>query len=140
MGTRADFYVGRGKQAEWLGSVAFDGHPDTRLPELEATDEAGYRACVEKILSSEDHATRPDQGWPWPWDDSSGSDYAYAFDGGVFVCCFGGPWVTPSEALLDEEAREALEPGPKAVFPDMSARKNVTFGRRSGLLIIGIPR
>jgi hypothetical protein len=27
MGTRADFYVGRGKDAEWLGSVAFDGYP-----------------------------------------------------------------------------------------------------------------
>lgn len=28
MGTRADFYVGRGKDAEWIGSVAFDGYPD----------------------------------------------------------------------------------------------------------------
>ncbi len=28
MGTRADFYVGLGEQAEWLGSVAWDGNPD----------------------------------------------------------------------------------------------------------------
>lgn len=27
MGTRADFYVGRGEQAEWLGSIAWDGNP-----------------------------------------------------------------------------------------------------------------
>ena len=27
MGTRADFYVGRGESAEWLGSVAWDGNP-----------------------------------------------------------------------------------------------------------------
>jgi hypothetical protein len=27
MGTRADFYVGRGGQAEWLGSIAWDGYP-----------------------------------------------------------------------------------------------------------------
>jgi hypothetical protein len=27
MGTRADFYVGRGPDAEWLGSVAMDGYP-----------------------------------------------------------------------------------------------------------------
>ena len=26
MGTRADFYIGSGKDAEWLGSVAFDGY------------------------------------------------------------------------------------------------------------------
>jgi hypothetical protein len=27
MGTRADFYIGRGTEAEWLGSVAWDGYP-----------------------------------------------------------------------------------------------------------------
>jgi hypothetical protein len=24
MGTRGDFYVGRGKDAEWIGSIAYD--------------------------------------------------------------------------------------------------------------------
>lgn len=28
MGTRADFYVGVGEQAEWLGSIAWDGNPE----------------------------------------------------------------------------------------------------------------
>jgi hypothetical protein len=28
MGTRADFYVGRGETAEYLGSIAWDGYPD----------------------------------------------------------------------------------------------------------------
>lgn len=28
MGTRADFYVGRGTEAEWIGSIALDGYPD----------------------------------------------------------------------------------------------------------------
>lgn len=28
MGTRADFYVGRGPDAEWIGSTAWDGYPD----------------------------------------------------------------------------------------------------------------
>lgn len=27
MGTRADFYIGRGENAEWLGSIAWDGDP-----------------------------------------------------------------------------------------------------------------
>lgn len=140
MGTRADFYVGRGKNAEWLGSIAYDGNPETRLPELEATDEAGYRACVEKILSDEDRATRPDQGWPWPWNDSGGTDCAYAWDGGeVWSAWFGARWLIRAQALDPE--RDGAELGKDTcVFPDMSARKNVTFGRRSGLLVIGIPK
>jgi len=28
MGTRADFYVGIGPEAEWVGSIAYDGYPD----------------------------------------------------------------------------------------------------------------
>lgn len=28
MGTRADFYVGKGPNAEWLGSTAMDGYPE----------------------------------------------------------------------------------------------------------------
>ena len=28
MGTRADFYVGKGKDSEWLGSIAWDWYPD----------------------------------------------------------------------------------------------------------------
>ena len=27
MGTRADLYIGRGTDAEWIGSVAWDGYP-----------------------------------------------------------------------------------------------------------------
>ena len=35
MGTRADFYVGRGDAAEWIGSIAYDGYPfyKPQLPE-----------------------------------------------------------------------------------------------------------
>ena len=29
MGTRADFYLGEGSAAEWLGSVAWDGYDVT---------------------------------------------------------------------------------------------------------------
>lgn len=34
MGTRADFYVGRGPEAEYLGSIAWDGHPEGMPSEL----------------------------------------------------------------------------------------------------------
>jgi len=49
MGTRADFYVGRGETAEWVGSVAWDGYPNEpwgigRTTDLfTATTEADFR-------------------------------------------------------------------------------------------------
>jgi len=52
MGTRADFYVGRGEQAEWLGSIAWDGYPSGNpAPVTAMTSEAAYREKVEAVLS-----------------------------------------------------------------------------------------
>lgn len=57
MGTRADFYVGRGVDAQWLGSIAYDGYPDG-TPELAivAVTEEAFRAKVEHVLSTEESA------------------------------------------------------------------------------------
>lgn len=132
MGTRADFYVGRGQDAEWLGSFAFDGYPDGVDEDiLKSIDERGYRIRVTRMLASRDDATLFDQGWPWPWDDSNTTDYAYAFDDGkVWACPFGHGWFDPLEEQPDD-LEGTVE------FPDMSEKKNVTFGQRSGLLVIG---
>lgn len=136
MGTRADFYVGRGKTAEWLGSIAWDGYPERRTePAWSADSEERFRAGVSEVLTQEEDGTRPDQGWPWPWDDSNTTDYAYAWDGGkVWASCFGGPWFDPTDpAQRDAEDAE----GPKPEFPDMSARRvTVESGPRSGLLVV----
>lgn len=142
MGTRADFYLGRGKAAEWLGSVAFDGYPDNILDGTHlgsaATPEE-FRAALSEGPSAEDHWTNPEQGWPWPWEDSGTTDFAYALDESrVWVSCFGGPWMTVGESLMDSREREELLVGrAKAVFPDMKDRQAVTFGKRSGLIIVG---
>lgn len=130
MGTRADFYVGTGTEAEWLRSIAFDGY---RIDEMEekhanggdnlacwqiktAKSEDEYRAAVATLLAINDDATLPEHGWPWPWNDSTTTDYAYAFSGGV---CKTFSW------------------GRGADWPDMSERKNVTFGPRSGVIVVG---
>lgn len=133
MGTRADFYVGRGPDAEWLGSIGFDGYPDgIDRPVLTAGTEDGFRIAVAMFFGPEDHATLPEQGWPWPWDDSGLTDYAYAFDGGrVWASSFGGAWFDPTQPE-PEGAEEDV-----AVFPNMAARKRVTLGRRSGAIFIG---
>jgi hypothetical protein len=132
MGTRADFYMGRGLEAEWLGSIAWDGYPAGFLPDLirRATSEAEYRATVEDYLSDREDGTTPSMGWPWPWDDSSTTDYAYAFDDGkVWASCFGDAWFPATEE--DEPESD----GPKAVFPDMSGRSAFTLGPRSGVTV-----
>ncbi len=115
MGTRADFYVGVGKDAEWLGSIAWDGYEieeadDVKTPAhrvRRAQTEADYRAAVQAFLESRDDATYPKDGWPWPWEDSNITDYAYAFvDGEV-------KWFN------DCEQRE---------WPNMKEKQNVQFG------------
>lgn len=137
MGTRADFYVGRGEHAEWLGSVAYDGYPEGLFPTpVEPSwTEAAWRAHVATLLDRSD-GTRPADGWPWPWEDSRTTDFAYAFDdGAVWVSSFGRQWV----ALQDWNGRAG--DGPKtATFPDMTARQNVTYGPRSGVLILGFDK
>lgn len=89
MGTRADFYVGVGFEAEWIGSVAYDGdwfacvaqkrgsHPDARI--MRARTEASFRRHVAAMLAKRDDAIFPDMGWPWPWPSSTLSDCVYAF-------------------------------------------------------------
>ncbi len=138
MGTRADFYAGKGKDAEWLGSIARDGDEipgDIRAAETEKN----YRKAVEVFLASRDDATLPAQGWPWPWKDSATTDRSYwAFDGQCWEA-IGYPhksYVPATKMPEDEAEQEAfIAEHERVEFPDMSALKNVTFGARSGMHI-----
>lgn len=117
MGTRADFYIGTGKDAEWLGSVAWDGYEWEELPDcplMTATTETDFRAAVAESAASRRDWTSPADGWPWPWDDSTTTDRAYAFANGRVTVY---RW------------------GKGAEWPDMGARQNVTLGPRSGLIV-----
>jgi hypothetical protein len=135
MGTRADFYVGRGNHAEWLGSIAWDGYPDGNpAPLFGATDEADYRQRVEDIaVSCAGHWTAPEDGWPWPWEDSRTTDYAYAWDDGrVWFSAFGREW-------CDDPGVDVGDHPKTAVFPNMKDRMNVQIvGPKSGLIVLGI--
>jgi hypothetical protein len=133
MGTRVDFYVGRGESAEWLGSYPFDGYPHGVFSPGMFADpmtEQAWRIWVAEWLDD------PEQGWPWPWETSATTDYAYAWDDGViYGSSFGSPWFR-----VDPNAEDWGEPeeadGERAVFPDMSSHKAVTYGPRSGLIVI----
>jgi hypothetical protein len=119
MGTRADFYVGCGPNAEWLGSIAWDGYQFAEHPDehelMQAKSEPQFRQAVSDLLHSTEDSTTPEQGWPWPWKTSATTDYVYWFmDGHV-------RWATFDNAHD---------------WPDMSAKANVTLGPRSGLIIV----
>lgn len=145
MGTRADFYVGRGVNAQWLGSVAMDGYPDGpyALMVSVATTAEEFSALVESALEASGRGTRPADGWPWPWKTSATTDYAYAFDdGAVWVSNFGGAWIQWVDGdrageVTGAAAAESYEQhGKTAVFPDMTGVQRVTFGPRSGLIVL----
>lgn len=129
MGTRADFYIGRGPKAEWIGSIAYDGYPDGLEPELlRATNAKTFRKHVTVRLK-EDDGTTPDMGWPWPWDDSHTSDYAYAYDKGHV-------WVTTS----DDTWRRADQTPDPVEFPNMASKRKdgaPAGSTRSGIMVIG---
>lgn len=85
MGTRADFYIGTGKNAEWLGSVAWGGYEwdeDRECRLMKATTEEEYRTALAEIAKDRDGWTTPEQGWPWQWEDSGATDYVYYFEDG----------------------------------------------------------
>lgn len=139
MGTRADFYVGRGEKAEWLGSVAMDGYPDGKWADyvVKCATADSFRAAVEKMLGECEHGTKPERGWPWPWEDSRTTDFSYAFDDGkVWASCFGYEWFDPTIAVEDEDGNNYTKGEKVAIFPNMKTRQNVTMGPRSGLLVI----
>lgn len=140
MGTRADFYVGRGAEAEWLGSIAWDGYPDgVAKPILRAETEGAFRESVTAFLGQRDDGTTPDQGWPWPWDDSGTTDYSYAFDdAATHASCFGSGWWLAA----DEQPEDTDEVPGSAVFPDMSAAgcSAPAGSKRSGVMVFGVPK
>lgn len=142
MGTRADFYIGIDPRGmDWLGSIAWDGYPvESNGNGMDFSDPARYVTTIQE-RAQEKGWTAPEDGWPWPWEDSVGTDYAYTLYGGeVWFTRFGGDWFRFAD-------REALEHGYDyhayqhipARFPDMRDRQRVTWGPRSGLLVINAP-
>lgn len=147
MGTRADFYIGRGESMEWVGSIAWDGYPHGLVGRniLDATSEDDFRSALAEMASARSDFTKPDKGWPWPWADSFTTDFAYAFDGDRLYVSREtddhSDWVEAAhferEDGSDREIMETLPSCGPLAYPDMSDIQNVDFGARSGLMVLG---
>lgn len=112
--SRADFWVGVGPGAEWLGSVCHYGgqwqYPSMGL--LPLTGEQDYRQRVTTILQNDPLASMPSDGWPWPWPTSADTDYVYTWLDG---------WVVLSK---------------RDDWPDMSGSRPAVLGPRSGVFFV----
>ena len=128
---RADFYIGMGEKAVWLGSIAVTGDPENIPPTILKEElEKDFRKSVGMFIKNRSDGTKPEQGFPWPWRDSKSTDYSYAFkDGKVYASHYGSNWFDPLRPFsdMDEINDEKVE------FPDMKHIQNVDFGHRSGL-------
>jgi hypothetical protein len=137
MGTRADFYIAREDGLEWCGSIAWDGYPegiDQNVLTSDTPDE--FTAALEGFFAdNRDDVTRPEMGWPWPWNTSATTDYAYVLiDGeGVVFSSFGGD---PYYGNRFDETGDFLRAPVALALPDMSSRKAVAGGSRSGLIVV----
>lgn len=143
MGTRADFYIRTNSVLEWQGSVAWDGYDIEEMKEAHATSNPRNKSCwdvknakteaefvvaLNAYFSHRDDVTRPEMGWPWPWENSNTTDRQYVFeDGRVRMFAWGKE--------IDPANDEKEGPEPDGGWPDMTAKQNVTLGKRSGVIV-----
>jgi hypothetical protein len=82
MGSRADFYVGIGNQAEWLGTLLNNGDVwHTPLEIIIQESQIMYEELVIEHLKNNNGIIKDDGGkWPHKWQDSLMTDYSYIFD------------------------------------------------------------
>lgn len=93
---KADFYIGLGQDARWLGSIRDGGHPAVVAKDhdlfnmdgnVEDYDEDTFVELVNAILADvPDHVpvARADRNdlWPWTYDTSVGTAFTYAWNNG----------------------------------------------------------
>jgi len=121
---KADFYVGDGRQADWVGSVNRCGEIwAISTPILLQVNRTMYEELViEYINFCEGVVANHVCQWPWEWPDSSGTDYSYIFSPAhekVYMSIQGGDLMDPIKIVQGESMTEAnCFMGPP-IFPTM---------------------
>lgn len=126
MGTRADFYVGKNRSAEWIGSIAMDGYRDgIDDTVLGAISEGEFRSAVQRPFEGRGDVTLPSNGWPWLWPTSKVTDCSYWF--------FQG-------AVWDEQNGQYALCSPEVIeFPEFDTSKSAQAGSsRAGNIVVSV--
>ncbi|VBB05584.1 Hypothetical protein LUCI_0794 [Lucifera butyrica] len=98
MSTKADFFVGTGRDAKYLGSIRWDGYPEGIDPKiLRSRTQKGFEKNVKKFLANREDGTLTNQGESWTWEESIQIiDYAYCFvNNQVMASYFGDTLFNP---------------------------------------------
>ena len=120
IGTKADYYMGRGPEAEWLGSQRTHGNPPHQgLLKFARTQEEFRDRVRLRIEQHGDVGTLPEAGWPWQHDDSRGTDYTYAFFGDRVWCSYRGQEWFPADRPEPEHENVQGD----VFFPDMTSKR-----------------
>ncbi|UUV28588.1 hypothetical protein NQK81_27835 [Amycolatopsis roodepoortensis] len=119
--TTHDFYLGRGQDADWLGSVRLGTRNDRWLDEItRARSAGGFITLVALFLRTAriheaGEVALGNREWPWPWPTSHGTDFTHAFDtDAVWTARRGDRWSL--------RADQYIPPGPDETpleFPPM---------------------
>ena len=120
--TKADFYIGTGISANWIGSIFGDGSVE-RIPLniLICGNETLYEELAVEFLTERKGAIKTNgDKWPWLWPDSRMTDYSYLFVeelDKVVASHFGGIMFDPILYLKFGNLNEANLGLGKPVFP-----------------------
>lgn len=122
--TKADFYIGQGKKANWIGSIYSDGYPQSiPLDILICINPILYEELVVDFIKSKNGVVRSEGGkWPWAWGDSRTTDYAYIFEpliDKVLASQCGGPLFDPIVIAQGEDLMNAYVGFEPPSFPIM---------------------
>lgn len=121
---KADFYVGMGPSAEWLGSVSRCGEiwAISNALLLQVNQTMYEEAVIEYIKFCEGVVANHVCEWPWDWMDSRMTDYSYTFipeQNKVFMSMFGEELIDPIKIIQGDSVLEALTELGIPEFPTM---------------------
>ena len=109
---KADFYVGLGRNAEWIGSVSKCGEVWEVSPKLllQVNQTMYEEEVIEYINFCEGVVANHKCQWPWTWVDSRMTDYSYFFlpeMEKVYMSIEGGIILDPVKIIQGEPLTEA---------------------------------
>jgi hypothetical protein len=98
MSSKADFYIKRGNELEWQGSIMWGGN-ERSIPTsiTQSCSELEFTMALTYFLDGKKDAVRPPTRWPWHWHSSKMTDYAYIMipeKGAVYISNFNSPTYT----------------------------------------------
>lgn len=140
MGTRADFWIRKGSEQEWVGSIAWDGyHEGIPSSVKNAKTEEQYRLALKAMADDRDDFTHPSEGWPWPWDTGEITDCTYFFEGKKVYSAKG--WIeykdgTVEEGIVDANHKRIYKRVKSWIWPVMKTENSAAPGsKKSGVFL-----